>query len=209
MEYKTISGAFEIEYEEKKSKFIGNITDVKSENEAIEFISQVKSKYWDAAHNVYAYKIVENNIAVQKFSDDGEPSGTAGLPVLNVLKKKEVRDVCIVVTRYFGGILLGASGLVRAYSKSASSVIDAAGIVRKILCKETKIIIEYTKFDKIRNFILANNFKIDNIIYGQDVEIICYIPTSNIINFESKVNDLANGSILIEFGKKLYINYRG
>jgi len=130
MQYKTISKEATVEMEEKKSRFIANVKPVSSEEEALEFINNIRAKYWDATHNVYAYYISGENI-IQRFSDDGEPSGTAGMPVLEVIKRMELKDLVVVVTRYFGGILLGASGLVRAYSKSAALGIEAAGIVTK------------------------------------------------------------------------------
>ncbi|HOQ06313.1 MAG TPA: YigZ family protein, partial [Clostridiales bacterium] len=131
-DYLTVSKEAVAEIEEKKSRFIATVRPVSSEQEAQDFINRLKARYWDATHNVYAYYICAGNV-VQKFSDDGEPSGTAGLPVLEAIKKTGVQDVAVVVTRYFGGTLLGASGLVRAYGRSAALGIDAAGIVRKML----------------------------------------------------------------------------
>ena len=132
-EYRTVAAEAFAEFEEKKSKFIATVKPVASEEEAAAFISGLKSRYWNASHNVYAYYICGDNI-LQKFSDDGEPSGTAGLPVLEAVRKLAVQDVAVVVTRYFGGTLLGAAGLVRAYGRSATLGIEAAGIIKKQLC---------------------------------------------------------------------------
>ena len=125
--YKTILAQAEAEIVEKKSRFIATVRPVKTEEEARSFIDELKKKYWDATHNVFAYQIGERN-EIQRFSDDGEPQGTAGMPVLNVLKGEDVKDAAIVVTRYFGGTLLGTGGLVRAYGKAAKEVLLSAGI---------------------------------------------------------------------------------
>ena len=116
-DYKTVQKSSNDEFVEKRSRFIGYCTPVKSEQEAVDFINAKRSEHWNATHNVYAYSLREGNI--KRYSDDGEPSGTAGMPVLEVITNNDVFDVCIVVTRYFGGVLLGTGGLVRAYSKGA------------------------------------------------------------------------------------------
>ncbi|HEX3029136.1 MAG TPA: YigZ family protein, partial [Clostridia bacterium] len=144
-EYKTVLKQSVAETEEKKSRFIASVKPVKTEDEALEFINGLKSKYWDASHNVYSYYVGGNNI-VQRFSDAGEPSGTAGLPILEVIKRMEVQDLVVVVTRYFGGTLLGAAGLIRAYSKSASLGIEAAVVVKRLQCRTISLIVEYTMF---------------------------------------------------------------
>ena len=137
-EYLTASGEASAEMEEKKSRFIATVKPVATEEEAQFFINSIKSRCWNATHNVYAYYIGGDTVT-QRFSDDGEPSGTAGIPVLEAIKKLGVEDTAVVVTRYFGGTLLGASGLVRAYGKSAAMGIEAAGIVKRMLCVETDI----------------------------------------------------------------------
>ena len=126
-EYKTVTMDTSDEFVEKRSRFIGYIRPVKTEEEAIAFINQIKSKHWDATHNVYAYCLREGQ--VKRYSDDGEPQGTAGIPTLDVLLKSEVTDVVVVTTRYFGGILLGGGGLVRAYSHAASLALAKAQVV--------------------------------------------------------------------------------
>lgn len=127
---------------ERKSRFISTVRPVKTESEALELISQMRSEYYDATHNVYAYIIGDGNI--MRYSDDGEPSGTAGVPVLEVLRKEGLIDVAVVVTRYFGGIMLGAGGLVRAYGSSAKLGVDAAKIVTRTLCDIVKVSCDYT-----------------------------------------------------------------
>jgi len=137
-EYKTVLNHAVYEIDEKKSRFIASVKPVSTEDEAIRFINDLKSKYWDATHNVYAYTIGKND-EVQKFSDDGEPSGTAGKPVLETIKSKGIKNVLVVITRYFGGTLLGAGGLIRAYSESASLGLDKAGIIKVVKCKVGQI----------------------------------------------------------------------
>ena len=127
--YTTVLGASEAEFTEKKSRFIGRCFPVETEDEAFAVIADVKKRHWDATHNCYAFIVGENGLT-QRFSDDGEPSGTAGMPILDVIKQKGLTNTLIVVTRYFGGILLGAGGLVRAYSKAAASAVDCADMVR-------------------------------------------------------------------------------
>ncbi|MGB3990232.1 MAG: YigZ family protein, partial [Acetivibrionales bacterium] len=158
-DYLTVSKEAAAEIEEKKSRFIATVRPVSSEQEAQDFINRLKTKYWDATHNVYAYYICAES-TLQKFSDDGEPSGTAGLPVLEAIKKLEVQDVAVVVTRYFGGTLLGASGLVRAYGKSAAVGIEAAGIVRKLLCTEVRVTIDYSMLGRIQAAIASRGYSV-------------------------------------------------
>ncbi len=203
-EYKTVLCEAADEIEEKKSRFIATVKPIKTEEEAIEFINSLKSKYWNARHNVYAYSLGGNTI-IQRYSDDGEPSGTAGMPIIEVIKRMGVENLVVVVTRYFGGILLGASGLIRAYSKSASLGIEAAQIVVKKLCVEIIIITEYTMFGKIRNLIMVNDYPIKDIKYEQDVEITVYIGVSDKQDFVDLITDVSNGQVLIEIGKKGYI----
>ena len=125
--YITVKGNDQDEFVEKRSRFIGYIKHVETEKEATDFIAEIRTKHWDATHNVYAYVLRENG--TMRYSDDNEPQGTAGIPVLDVLKKSEVTDVVVVVTRYFGGVLLGGGGLVRAYSHSASIALKKIGVV--------------------------------------------------------------------------------
>lgn len=146
--YKTIKTENSDEFVEKKSRFIGYAKPVVTEDEAIEFIKKIRARHPDATHNVYAYKVRENN--VQRYSDDGEPAGTAGIPTLDVIQKEGITDICIVVTRYFGGTLLGAGGLVRAYTKGAKIAIDAAKILERYFCFEYTVNIDYTMLSKIQ-----------------------------------------------------------
>ncbi|MDP4181218.1 MAG: YigZ family protein [Bacillota bacterium] len=203
-EYKTVLNEAAAEIEEKKSRFIATVKPIKTEDEAIEFINKLKANYWDATHNVYAYYIGGNNI-IQRFSDDGEPSGTAGMPVLEVIKRTGLQDVAVVVTRYFGGTLLGAAGLIRAYSKSAAAGIDAAYIARRELCREINIIVEYTGFGKVQNMLIAGGYIIKNIIYEQDVELSVYIPVDIKEEFIDKLTELTNARAIVDLKGELFI----
>lgn len=193
-EYKTVSKAESAEITEKKSRFISHVLPVSDENEAIEFISSLKSKYWDAAHNVYAYVLKDNNI--QRYSDDGEPSGTAGMPTLDAIRKEGLVDVCIVTTRYFGGTLLGTGGLVRAYAKSAKCGIDAAGTKKRIMCFEYGISAEYSLMGKIQNAAAELNCIAGDVLYTENVFLKYYVPY-DIQDFTEKITDAANGRVII------------
>jgi uncharacterized YigZ family protein len=203
-EYRTILHSATAEFEEKKSRFIANVKPVSNEEEAIEFINSLKSKYWNASHNVYAYSI-NNDTLVQRYSDDGEPSGTAGLPTLEVIKRKGIQDAVVVVTRYFGGTLLGASGLIRAYSKSAALGLEAAEEVTRKLCFSVNIVVEYTLFGKLQNMLMTNNNIIKNIQYGQDVELCVLIEVGNEEKLINDITENTNDRAIIDIGEKTYI----
>ena len=203
-EYKTVLKEASAEIEEKKSRFIAAVKPVSTEEEALDFISSLKGRYWDASHNVYAYYIGGNNI-IQRFSDDGEPSGTAGMPVLEVIRRMGVENLAVVVTRYFGGTLLGASGLIRAYSKSASLGIEAAEVVRRVLCTEVSIVVEYGLYGKVQNLLISSGYAIKKIIFEQDVEIIVYIPADETERFAGLIEESSNARSVVGFGENVYV----
>lgn len=163
-EYRTVAQEAEITLVEKKSKFIARIKPVESREEAEAFVEEVRKIHWSATHNVPAY-IIGINQEVQKYSDDGEPSGTAGLPVLEVLKANEVVNAAIVVTRYFGGILLGRGGLVRAYGGAAREALTTAGIVRMVPAQEAAITVDYVHGGRVQNELLSRNASLSGIEY--------------------------------------------
>lgn len=149
--YKTVKGEYVFELTEKRSRFIATLIHIESEEQASEYISAFRSRYWDARHNVYAYSLAEGNL--KRFSDDGEPHGTAGKPVLDVIEGAGLKNVLLVVTRYFGGVLLGTGGLVRAYSGVAQGVVAAADIKTMTLCREIEIECDYPLFDNLENIL--------------------------------------------------------
>jgi uncharacterized YigZ family protein len=163
-EYRTVAQEAEITLVEKKSKFIARIKPVESREEAEAFVEEVRKIHWSATHNVPAY-IIGINQEVQKYSDDGEPSGTAGLPVLEVLKANEVVNAAIVVARYFGGILLGRGGLVRAYGGAAREALTTAGIVRMVPAQEAAITVDYVHGGRVQNELLSRNVSLSGIEY--------------------------------------------
>ena len=168
MGYRTVKQESRDEFIEKKSTFIGHIKRVQNEEEAKIFINKIKSDHREARHNVYAY-IIGENLGIQRYSDDGEPQGTGGIPVLEVIKKAEITDVCVVVTRYFGGILLGAGGLTRAYTKGASIAFKASGIVEKVRAARVIIEIDYELLGKLQYLIDQKGWFLEGIDYGERV----------------------------------------
>ena len=193
-EYLVPSGYGEAELIEKKSRFIGRVWPAQNEAEAQEYIAQMRKQHWDATHNVFAY-IVQNG-AVVRFSDDGEPQGTSGLPALNVFKSESVFNVCCVVTRYFGGTLLGAGGLVRAYSKSAKMALNAAGIA--LLREWNRILIEtpYNVYEKIRSAIEMHSGIIDSTQFTANVLIEALLPAASVDKFCRAVCDVSSGTVV-------------
>lgn len=175
-----------------KSKFIGYAKPICSEDEAIEFIDYIKSKHKDATHNVSAYVVGENS-NIQRYSDDGEPSGTAGIPVLEVIKKENLRNVAVVVTRYYGGIKLGAGGLVRAYTKGAKIGLDVAKIVEKVLFTKLMIKIDYTLYGKVENELINLKYTIDEVIYDAAVNIVVLCQKDNIDTFQGLITESTSG----------------
>ena len=163
------------EYIEKKSKFIAHIFNVESEQQAAAIIAEAKKKYWDARHNCFAYVIGERG-QLQRCSDDGEPNGTAGKPMLDVLLGNELRNVAVVVTRYFGGTLLGTGGLVRAYSQAVKAGLQASVVITKILGVKLHIETDYTTFGKIQYILAQRELKILDTVYTDKVELEVLLP---------------------------------
>lgn len=204
MTYKTVLKENRTEMIEKKSRFIASVKPVSTEQDAIDFINKRRAEFRDATHNVYAYVISDNNIT--RYSDDGEPGGTAGVPTLEVLNKEGLTDVVVVVTRYFGGTLLGAGGLVRAYGKSAKLGIDASGITEKVYCHELRIRAPYDLLGKIRYLIENGTYILGEIEYKTDVVITAYIKYDLLGQFQKEITEATNGAITPEICGELYID---
>lgn len=194
--YKTIRAEALDEYIVKKSRFIGHIKPVTTQEEALAFIQEVSKKHWDATHNVYAYILREGGI--KRFSDDGEPQGTAGIPALDVLEKSGLTDCAVVVTRYFGGIMLGAGGLVRAYSHSASIAVAAGGIVTRALCARLKVTCDYYFYGKLSGLIPENGGIIEDTLFEDNVTVIFRLPCPDVDSFNAKLIDVSNGKYKAE-----------
>lgn len=194
--YKTVKKEAKDEFTEQRSRFIGYVKPVSTEEEALEFIEQKKKQHWDARHNVYAYVLREGGI--KRFSDDGEPHSTAGMPTLDVIVKNGVEDVVVVVTRYFGGILLGTGGLVRAYSKAAKLALEAGEIVSMKGCREFRIVCDYNLYGKLSGLIPEAGGITDNTDFGAEVTISFHMPPECIPGFEKKLADVSCGSVSAE-----------
>ena len=192
-DYKTVKIESSDEFTEKRSRFIGYVKPVKTEAEATEFINSIRSKHWDARHNVYAYSLREGNI--KRYSDDGEPSGTAGMPVLDVITKNEVYDVCVVVTRYFGGVLLGTGGLVRAYSQGSKIALEAGQVVLMQNCLVCSLTCSYNQYGKISSLIPDNGGVIDDSVFETDVKLSFHIKHDGLPALNKKLADLTSGVV--------------
>ncbi len=195
--YRTIYKYAEAEILINKSRFIGYAMPIETEEDALEFIEEIQTKHRDATHNVYAY-VLGKNSNVQRFSDDGEPSGTAGIPALELLKKEDLRNVVVVVTRYFGGVKLGAGGLIRAYTRGAKIGIEAGIIIDMVLHKKLKMQIDYTLYGSVENYLLTNKYIVDESTFDEAVNIDVYIKDSDVDDFKKVITDLTSGTVIFE-----------
>lgn len=201
-EYYIPTGHSETELAEKRSRFIGQVWRVSSEEEARARIEETRKKHYDARHNCWCCRLREGG--VERCSDDGEPQGTAGQPMLNVFQREDVTDVVCVVTRYFGGILLGAGGLVRAYSKSAKDALDAAGIsvVRRWVAMEVPC--TYARFEEVRRVVARFGGVEEKVDYGADVLLSVLIPEERSAPFAAHLLDASAGTVeALETGERL------
>ena len=205
MDYNTIYAPAEASFIEKKSEFIGYIFPVKTSDEAINFINEIRAKHRKATHNVYAYIVRDGNAT--RYSDDGEPQGTAGVPVLDVLQKEGLTDVCCVVTRYFGGILLGGGGLVRAYSHSAKIAVDSARRMIMCSCYKLDFSIDYNLYGKISYVLPEFSVKILNTDFGTDVNVSLLVKSELLIPLSDKLTDITNGQISLYKSNELFEDF--
>ena len=199
-QFYTIKNNIEAEIVEKKSKFIANLIKVESKEEAEEKIQEIKKKYYDARHNCVAYRVLEEGKVEEKASDDGEPSRTAGGPMLNILQKNNLLNVLIVVTRYFGGILLGTGGLVRAYSEALKKAIEESTLIMKVSGIEMKLIVDYNNFEKFKYYCKNNNISIISLEYLEKIECKIQMELEKkekfIKDYENKELNISNLEIL-------------
>lgn len=202
--YLTVQTHGQAELMIQKSRFIGHIKRTETEEEAQEFINQIKKEHSQATHNCSAYLIGEHD-QIQKANDDGEPSGTAGVPMLEVLKKNKLKDTTVVVTRYYGGIKLGAGGLIRAYSKSTSEALKATGIVKRQLMKNISITVEYPLLGKIENELHQKNHMIVGIDYLEHVTFNVVVAVDQVESFTEWIINLTSDNATIEIKKEQYI----
>ncbi|MCC3381852.1 YigZ family protein [Paenibacillus farraposensis] len=202
-QYRTVRGSGSKEIVIRKSRFIGHIQPVQTEEEAAAFIERIKKEHWNATHNCSAYVIGERD-EIQKQSDDGEPSGTAGKPILEVIRNQKLKNVAIVVTRYFGGILLGAGGLIRAYSDGAVAAIEAGDAITRVLHREIFVELDYTWLGKVENELRNRGIRTGETIFTDKVTLTCLPLTGDAESFSNWITDLTQGQSLVSEGEQLY-----
>ncbi|GAA4720965.1 YigZ family protein [Brevibacillus fulvus] len=203
-QYKTVAGYGEDEIVIERSRFIGYAQRATTEEEAVAFIAMIKKKHWDATHNCSAFVIGEQD-HIQRSSDDGEPSGTAGKPILECIKKNGCKDTVVVVTRYFGGIKLGAGGLVRAYTAGTVTALNAAGIVARILHQEVVVSVDYHWWGKVENELRIRASRVKDTVYTDKVAVHILVPHGEEDAFVADMIELTNGQAAITLGEKEYV----
>lgn len=194
--YQTIAREAADEFIERRSRFIGTVRPVQTEEEAVAFIEQLRTTYWDATHNVYAYSLRQGNI--RRYSDDGEPQGTAGIPTLDVLQKSGVTDAAVVVTRYFGGVLLGGGGLVRAYSHAVGLALQAGGIITMQLCKTARLLCDYNQYGRVSALVPECQGIVDDVRFTEHVELFFHITQEHLETLSRRLADATCGQVHIE-----------
>lgn len=205
-DYKTIEGIVQSEFEEQKSIFITTVKYVENEDQAIEFIDQIRQKYKDATHNCTAY-IINTKPEIKRYNDDGEPQGSAGLPMLSVLEKEEVKNVCVVVTRYFGGKLLGKGGLVRAYTKGVADTIGPNALYKRDYYV-VELILSYNQLGQIENYINEEKFQVINKDYTDQVKFDLYVRLDRFEKFNKDLVDMTSANIIINKKEKVMLYER-
>lgn len=203
--YKTILKYSKTEHVIEKSKFIGYAKPVENEDEAIAFIEEIKSKHKNATHNVPVY-LIGQNYEIQRYSDDGEPSGTAGVPILEMLKKEGIRNIAMVVTRYFGGIKLGTGGLVRAYTSTAKLALNESKVIEKVLYELIKVRIDYSSLGKVQNAIFNDGYIIKDTVFDDAVNLYIYAHVERSSEMIDMITNITNGTAQISTQDTLYLN---
>lgn len=204
--YRTVECECETLMIEKKSKFYSHVKPVDNEEDALKYLNEIRSRYSDATHNVYAYVIDENNIF--RYSDDGEPSGTAGMPVLDAIRKSGIVDVIVVVTRYFGGTLLGTGGLVHAYGASAKMGLLKSGVIIREMCDVVTVKVGYDLVGKIQYKLATDGYKTEDTIYENDVTFLVSSPKDKTEKFIDEIVNLTNGRAVVGISGNKYFDRR-
>ena len=200
--YLTAAGYGEAEYTDKHSRFIGRVRPVTDEAEARAFIEDIRRSFADASHNVYAYILRQGSIL--RWSDDGEPGGTSGQPTLAVLQGAGLTDVCCVTTRYFGGILLGSGGLVRAYSSAARLALSEAGVARMTPWRKGAFACSYARYERLRRLLEDRGARIEDAAFGAEVEIVFSAPESHTEALGDMLRDVTSGEIEVVYGGSVF-----
>lgn len=204
--YLTVQGYGESEIIISKSRFLTYVSRAETEEEALAFIDVIKKKHPQATHNCSCYLVGEHD-NIQKANDDGEPSGTAGVPMLEVLKKQQLKDTVVVVTRYFGGIKLGGGGLIRAYSKATSEGITAATVVERVMHALMKVSVDYTWLGKIENEVRSSHYPLHNIDYLDIVDVFIYVKKEEVETFSKWIMELTNGQAKIDIHTEQFLEF--
>ena len=202
-QYRTVRSPGSREVVIRKSRFIGHVMPVDNEEQAVQFIENIKKQHWNATHNCSAYMIGERD-EIQRQSDDGEPSGTAGKPILEVIRNQQVKNVAIVVTRYFGGIMLGAGGLIRAYTDGAVLALEAGEVITRVLRREVFVQIDYTWLGKVENELRGRGIKTCETSFTDTVTLLCLPRNDEGDAFMAWITDLTQGQALVTEGRRLY-----
>lgn len=202
-QYRTVRSSGSKEVVIRKSRFIGHVMPVENEEEALLFIEDIKKKHRDATHNCSAYVIGERD-EIQRQSDDGEPSGTAGKPILEVIRNQGVKNVAIVVTRYFGGIMLGAGGLIRAYTDGAVLALEAGEVITRVLRREVFVEIEYTWLGKVENELRGRGIQTGETLFTDKVTLLCLPRNDEGDAFMAWITDQTQGQALVTEGRRIY-----
>ncbi len=205
MDYKTIAERCEARFIEKKSEFIGYLAPVETEEQAVEFINEIRAMHRKATHNCYAYILRENSAA--RHSDDGEPSGTAGVPIYEVLRKEELTDVVCVVTRYFGGVLLGAGGLVRAYTRGAKDAVDTSKIKVMALAEQLELSVDYSLYGRLPQIFVEHDVRVLSEEFADHVAITLNVRDELSDKLKDKLIDSCNGKIVVESKQKDWFDF--
>lgn len=200
-QYHTIQHDAETEIVIQKSRFICRAKQVKTEEEATTFLQQIQKKHWDATHNCFAYQITD---MIQKASDDGEPSGTAGRPILNVIQKNELLYTIVIITRYFGGIKLGGGGLIRAYSQGAAEVIQRAGIAKMVLHQQLLLTFDFTHLSKMEHELRRTSCYMEPMQFTEEVTCPVWVPMEQKVPFLANVEAWTNGQVKVQVGETAY-----
>lgn len=202
-QYRTVRTSGSKEVVIRKSRFIGHVMPVENEEEALLFIEDIKKKHWNATHNCSAYMIGERD-EIQRQSDDGEPSGTAGKPILEVIRNQGVKNVAIVVTRYFGGVMLGAGGLIRAYTDGAVLALEAGEVITRVLRREVFVEIDYTWLGKVENELRGRGIQTGDTQFTDKVTLLCLPRNDEGDTFMAWITDLTQGQALVTEGRRIY-----
>ncbi|MBT2292316.1 YigZ family protein [Paenibacillus albidus] len=202
-QYRTVRSPGSREIVIRKSRFIGHVMPVENEEEAVQFIEDIKKKHWNATHNCSAYTLGERD-EIQRQSDDGEPSGTAGKPILEVIRNQGVKNVAIVVTRYFGGIMLGAGGLIRAYTDGAVLALEAGEVITRVLRREVFVELDYTWLGKVENELRGRGIQTGETLFTDKVTLLCLPRNDEGDAFMAWITDLTQGQALVTEGRRIY-----